>query len=118
MIQPTDSALLTEPLSRSDMQVIGQAVRKGWNIPDSILQRLPQALAKIVVEGKPRDKIGAARVLMQMHDSNNRPAGRGTGGPVVNVGVQVNGNPQSGRNLATQIAQRIRTERLSADASE
>jgi hypothetical protein len=118
MIQPTDSALLTEPLSRSDMQLIGQAVRKGWKIPDLLLDRLPAALAKIVTEGEPRHKIAAAKVLVQMHDSNSRTAGGGTGGPVVNVGVQVNGNPQSGRNLATQIAQRIRLERLSADASE
>ena len=47
MIQPTDSALLTEPLSRSDMQLIGQAVRKGWKIPDNLLAGLPAALVKM-----------------------------------------------------------------------
>jgi hypothetical protein len=70
MIQPTDSALLTEPLSRSDMQLIGQAVRKGWKIPDNLLVGLPAALVKIVAEGKPRDKIAAARVLVKMQESN------------------------------------------------
>ena len=70
MIQPTDSALLTEPLSRSDMQLIGQAVRKGWKIPDNLLAGLPAALVKIVAEGKPRDKIAAARVLMKMQEAN------------------------------------------------
>jgi len=70
MIQPTDSALLTEPLSRSDMQLIGQAVRKGWKIPDNLLAGLPAALVKIVAEGKPRDKIAAARVLMKMQQAN------------------------------------------------
>ena len=70
MIQPTDSALLTEPLSRSDMQLIGQAVRKGWKIPDNLLAGLPAALVRIVAEGKPRDKIAAARVLMKMQQAN------------------------------------------------
>ena len=70
MIQPTDSALLTEQLSRSDMQLIGQAVRKGWKIPDNLLAGLPAALVKIVAEGKPRDKIAAARVLMKMQQAN------------------------------------------------
>ncbi len=70
MIQPTDSALITEPLSRSDMQLIGQAVRKGWKIPDNLLAGLPAALVKIVAEGKPRDKIAAARVLMKMQQAN------------------------------------------------
>ena len=70
MIQPTESALLTEQLSRSDMQLIGQAVRKGWKIPDNLLAGLPAALVKIVAEGKPRDKIAAARVLMKMQEAN------------------------------------------------
>ena len=70
MIQPTNSTLLTEQLSRSDMQLIGQAVRKGWKIPDNLLAGLPAALVKIVAEGKPRDKIAAARVLVKMQESN------------------------------------------------
>jgi hypothetical protein len=52
------------------MQLIGQAVRKGWKIPDNLLAGLPAALVKIVAEGKPRDKIAAARVLMKMQESN------------------------------------------------
>ena len=70
MIQPSESTLLTQPLSRSDMQMIGQAVRKGWKIPDNLLAGLPAALVKIVAEGKPRDKIAAARVLMKMQQAN------------------------------------------------
>jgi hypothetical protein len=70
MIQPTESTLITEPLSRSDVQLIGQAVRKGWKIPDNLLAGLPAALVKIVAEGKPRDKIAAARVLVKMQESN------------------------------------------------
>jgi hypothetical protein len=70
MIQPTESTLLTEPLSRSDMQLIGQAVRKNWKIPDNLLAGLPAALVRIVAEGKPRDKIAAARVLMKMQQAN------------------------------------------------
>ena len=71
MIQPTtQSELLTQPLSRSDMQLIGQAVRKGWKIPENLMAGLPAALVKIVAEGKPRDKIAAARVLMKMQEAN------------------------------------------------
>jgi len=66
----TEATLLSGPLSRSDMQLIGQAVRKGWKIPDNLLAGLPAALVKIVAEGKPRDKIAAARVLVKMQESN------------------------------------------------
>jgi hypothetical protein len=52
------------------MQLIGQAVRKSWKIPDNLLAGLPAALVKIVAEGKPRDKIAAARVLMKMQQAN------------------------------------------------
>jgi hypothetical protein len=52
------------------MQLIGQAVRKNWKIPDNLLAGLPAALVRIVAEGKPRDKIAAARVLMKMQQAN------------------------------------------------
>lgn len=77
MIQPaqeteaaTQSELLSGQLSRSDMRLVGQAIRHGWNIPPELMDKLPEAMARVVVEGKPRDKIGAAKVLVQMHAMN------------------------------------------------
>jgi hypothetical protein len=77
MIQPAQeteeqqrSELLSGQLSRSDMRLVGQAIRHGWNIPPELMDKLPEAMARVVVEGKPRDKIGAAKVLVQMHAMN------------------------------------------------
>jgi hypothetical protein len=116
---------------------MARAVRERWPIDEekraAIVNRLcrivdAEEVATITGDGRQvmdedkatRNSIAAARVLVSMIGQNQRdeaPRG-GTGGPVVNVGVQVNGNPQPGRTLASQIAQRIRTERLSQHASE
>jgi hypothetical protein len=121
----------------TDARLMARAVRERWPIDEekraAIVNRLcrivdAEEVATITGDGRQvmdedkaaRNSIAAARVLVSMIGQNQRdeaPRG-GPPAPVVNVGVQVNGNPQPGRTLATQIAQRIRTERLSQHASE
>ena len=61
---------MTETLSRSDMQMIGQAVRHRWQIPEQLYSALPMQLAALLAKGTPREKIAAAKVLAQIHGQN------------------------------------------------
>mgnify|MGYP003338111204 CR=1 FL=1 len=113
MIQPASNNDDTPTLmSRSDVRRIEQALRNRWELPQRLFEALPAAMMKLLVNGTARDQIAAARVLVQLNAQNTQPQERAA--PVVNVGVQVNGNPQAGRTLASEIAERIRIERLSS----
>ena len=120
--------------SLADTRLMSRAVRERWPIDDVkravIINRLCRIVDKddVAVTDQQgtvqydeatadRNAIAAARVLVAMISQNQRDEQpRQQMAPVVNVGVAVNGNPQSGRNLATAIAERIRTERLSHNA--
>jgi hypothetical protein len=117
-----------------DIRLLSRAVSERWPIDPAKRAAMVNRLCRIVdkdavttidkdgrevhdEEKADRNAIAASRVLVQMIGQNQRDeAPRQSMAPVVNVGVAVNGNPQSGRNLATQIAQRIRLARLSGDA--
>lgn len=105
--------ILTDPHHiRGDLQMLGSNIRKGWKMPDKLLEVLPARLAKIMVEGGHREQIAAARVLVAMHAQNLGPAPA----PTIQVGVAVNGNsnqPDDRRNTTLAIAQRIRAGRIS-----
>lgn len=63
--------LLTDPgHTRSDLRQIESAVRKGWVIPDMVLDALPKTMAVIALKGKPRDQVAAAKVLLAMKEQN------------------------------------------------
>ena len=112
MIQPaSDNSDTPAVMSRSDVRRIEQALRNRWELPQRLFEVLPGQMMKLLVTGTARDQIAAARVLVQLNAQNTQPQDRVA--PVVNVGVQVNGNPQTGRALASEIAERIRIERLS-----
>lgn len=64
------SALLEEPHTRGDLRMIGAAIKKGFDIPDAVLETLSKVMANIVVSGSTREKISAARVLVAMQNSN------------------------------------------------
>lgn len=71
MVEPM-TELLTDPHNRrSDIRMIGMAIRRGWKIPEAIMDQLPKVLANLVVKSEDdRTKIGAARVLVAMHGQN------------------------------------------------
>lgn len=65
--------MLTDAKSlRSDLRLIGRAIREGWKIPPQILEVLPAQVVKIFVSGDTgtREKLRAAEVLMKMHAQN------------------------------------------------
>ena len=66
------TTLLTDPNKRrSDIRMLGMAIRKKWEIPEAIMDQLPKVLANLVVKAEDdRTRIGAARVLVAMHGQN------------------------------------------------
>ena len=56
---------------RSDLRMIGMAIRRGWKIPETIMEQLPEVLANLATKSEDdRTRIGAARVLVAMHGQN------------------------------------------------
>ena len=72
MIQPASGSHddNLQPMSRSDLRMMEQAVRQNWNIPDAIFKALPGVMAKILSDGSNREKVAAARVLAALHSQN------------------------------------------------
>ena len=67
------SDLLTDSgHSRSDLRMVETAIRKGWQIPDQLLEALPKIAGAMALKGKPRDQIAAMALLVKMKEQNNR----------------------------------------------
>ncbi len=101
--------------STSDIRLIERAIRNKWNIPDIVMELVPKMMLKIVAEGKDREKIGAAKVLAEMV-KHNAEADRPTPepqSPIVNVGVNIESNPDTGRSRIAVIGERVRARRIS-----
>jgi hypothetical protein len=64
--------VLSPSTSREDAKLVGLAVRKGWKLPEGVMERLPQAMADVAFtkKGTHRNRIAAARVLVSMHGQN------------------------------------------------
>ena len=58
--------------TRSDLRMIETAIRKGWKIPDDLLETLPTTAAEIAAKGKPRDQIAAMSLLVKMKEQNDK----------------------------------------------
>lgn len=56
----------------AELKLLHRAVRRGWNIPDQVKDALPVAMVQIVADqgASKRDKIAAARVIVQMEGQN------------------------------------------------
>ena len=112
--------LLTDPGHiRRDLQTIHSALVKKWDLPDALLTKLPQVMAKIAIQGKPKEQIAATKNLMLMKEANDRAANpQPIPQTTVNVGVKIdNANPGVGRTLAAQIVERIRAARISGNSA-
>jgi hypothetical protein len=63
--------LLTNPgHSREDLRIVETAIRKGWEIPEQLLEALPKVAGAMALKGKPRDQIAAMKVLLAMKEQN------------------------------------------------
>lgn len=106
--------LLTDPgHTRQDLRQINAAIRKGWLIPDQLLDALPKVIGTIALKGKPRDQVAAAKVLIAMKEQNDDEQPAASRQTVVNVGVNVDNRTDDQPLTAIQFAQRYREARLS-----
>ena len=63
--------LLTDPShTRSDLRQIESAIRRGFDIPDVLYQRTAHVIGKLLNEGKAREKLAAARVVIALAEFN------------------------------------------------
>ena len=101
---------------RSELRTLERGIRQKWDIPDEVLRMVPMRMLGIMAKGKDRDSIAAAKVLAALNAQNNPPE---LAAPQINVGVKVENNQLSdaGRTLASEVVERIRTARISADDS-
>jgi hypothetical protein len=63
--------LLTDPGHiRQDLKQIEQSLRRGFEIPDVLYQRTAYVVGKLLNEGKAREKLAAARVVIALAEFN------------------------------------------------
>jgi hypothetical protein len=133
-----DLTILRDPSdfkeTRKDIGLLSKSVGQVWPVTEehriAVLNRLLRIVDKESVavackdggvqydeDKADKNAILASRVVQAMVSQNiraERPVNQFAQlQPVVNVGVQVNGNPNGGRTLAAEIAERIRIERIS-----
>lgn len=117
-----------------DGRLILRADKEDWPIPEEVKSDVVKRLHGIVnktqvavVDGEggvnydedraDKNSNNASKILAMLVEQNRKRQQsknpRPINQPTVNVGVQVNGNPQSGRMLASTILERIRIEGVS-----
>ena len=63
--------LLTDPGHiRQDLAEIERSLRRGFEIPDVLYQRTAHVVGKLLNEGKAREKLAAARVVIALAEFN------------------------------------------------
>lgn len=83
--------LIDERTPGRDIKIVQTAIKKGWSIPDEVLEQLPAEMWDIAKdkERDDRPRIAAAKVLLAMNAQANPPEKSAS---TVNVGVVVNNN--------------------------
>jgi len=108
--------LLTDPShSRADLAMVETAIRKGWQIPEQLLEALPRVAGAMALKGKPRDQIRAIEVILRMKEQNEKSITTQKSGrsQTINVGVNVANVSDTGRSLASEILARLGTDGVS-----
>lgn len=64
---------------RGDLAVVRRAIRAGWQLPEQLLAVLPSQIAAIFLDrdASRRDRLAAAKLLMEMHSQNCEDDGQG-----------------------------------------
>lgn len=112
-----------EPLSRSEIRTYEQAIRHGWQLPESVYKAVPTIMFRVLVDQQStkRDKIAAARVLAMLKQDNDAATEKTVDlrspspSITINNGVQV-ATADGGRVTALSIVQRLRAGDVSVDA--
>lgn len=76
-----------------DLRLLGAAVRRGWVIPDTMLEQLPRVMLGIAYRGgDERARVNAAKVIVEMYKANDpQPLAEVNVGVAVSVGDTVQG---------------------------
>lgn len=106
----TEAELIDDHHARSDMKTLERAVKNGWKIPEQLLDIAPKAMGKLLIQGTPREQLGAAKVLVAMKAANDRPERNES--TTINVGVKVDNGSDERRSAALAIARRIHDARV------
>jgi hypothetical protein len=114
--------LLTDPgHTRGDLQMIRQAIRHGWEIPEQLLSALPKVAGAMALDKKEKSvtRLKAMETILKMKEANDRADG--TDKPqtppqppqtTINVGVSVDNRTDTGRDPLLAIGERIQAARI------
>lgn len=56
--------------TRSDLRLLGQAIRHRWDIPEKVYKEAPEEMERIIKTGSLRERCSAATILAKMHEQN------------------------------------------------
>ncbi len=64
--------IISENRRRSDLRLLGRAIREGWKIPATALDSLPAEVITIIEDkgSSTRDRLRAIEVMLKMHKQN------------------------------------------------
>lgn len=109
--------LLTDPgHSRADLATVRRAIREGWDIPEQLLSALPKIAGAMALNAKETSQVRlkAIATIIKMKEQNDKPDTPNFPQPqpktTINVGVNVDNVPNTGRGLASQILARLGTD--------
>ena len=112
--------LLTDPgHSRADLATVQRAIREGWDIPEQLLSTLPKIAGAMALNAKEKSpvRLKAIATIIKMKEQNDKPDTPNVPQPqpqtTINVGVNVDNVPNTGRGLASQILARLGTNGIS-----
>lgn len=118
----SETELLSDPAHiRQDLRLMEQAIKaNAIEIPKAIVDAMPKVAGRILVEGKPREKLAAGRLLLAYMEFNQRvkeaESPQAKQGTTINVGVQVDNRIADERRIRSRaIAERFGAGRILRD---
>jgi hypothetical protein len=107
--------LLTDPRhTRQDLKLMERVIKADpIEIPQAIIDAMPKVTGTIMLQGKPREKLAAGRLLLafleynaRLKESEKSQQGRAQ---TLNVGINIANVSDTGRGLASTVIERLRT---------
>lgn len=101
--------------TRQDLKLMERVIKADpIEIPQAIIDAMPKVTGTILLQGKPREKLAAGRLLLAFMEYNQRlkesEKPRTPTGTTINVGVNVDNRSESSK--AIQFLDRFRQEQI------
>ena len=115
--------LLTDPKhTRQDLKLMERVIKADpIEIPQAIIDAMPKVTGTIMLQGKPREKLAAGRLLLAFMEYNARlkesEKPRTQANTTINVGVNVDASTDERRNRTLAIARRFGASGVLPDAA-